>query len=217
MKTLLWITEYITKSFVIHYEGFELSLCIIVVCDVNLFRIWYSRCQEIQNPENKRPRAVEFCGKILMARISDFFLMFEVTLYSLPIYEKSGLLCYGGLSNSSHRDDEALYRSLFKSRVITFSLQRYLNQFRQRKRRNLYIVFLSSTNSKLSRAGKTKKHNKFQVKWSFLTTLQRDIVDNFRRRSLVAPYFALFVWLLLFRVAGMTLVGQDIELRWEIK
>ena len=27
VKTLLWITEYITKSFVIHYEGFELSHC----------------------------------------------------------------------------------------------------------------------------------------------------------------------------------------------
>ena len=27
VKTLLWITEYITKSFVIHYEGFELSQC----------------------------------------------------------------------------------------------------------------------------------------------------------------------------------------------
>ena len=26
-KTLLWITEYITKSFVIHYEGFELCHC----------------------------------------------------------------------------------------------------------------------------------------------------------------------------------------------
>ena len=28
VKTLLWITEYITKSFVIHYEGFELSHCV---------------------------------------------------------------------------------------------------------------------------------------------------------------------------------------------
>ena len=25
VKTLLWITEYITKSIIIHYEGFELS------------------------------------------------------------------------------------------------------------------------------------------------------------------------------------------------
>ena len=35
VKTLLWITEYITKSFVIHYEGFELSHCVkIFVCQI---------------------------------------------------------------------------------------------------------------------------------------------------------------------------------------
>ena len=31
VKTLLWITEYITKSFVIHYKGFELSQCVYIV------------------------------------------------------------------------------------------------------------------------------------------------------------------------------------------
>ena len=48
VKTLLWITEYITKSFVIHYEGFELSHCISIelnkhpdISSLGHYNIWH--------------------------------------------------------------------------------------------------------------------------------------------------------------------------------